>query len=366
MKFLLLAALLVETSVLCAGPADVSEKVERIRAEHRVPAMAVAAMDEGNLVAIGAAGQRSIKREKPVTIHDLWIVSSCTKSMTASLAAMLVEDGLIHWFTTVGEVFPELREKMAPNWCNVTLEQLLTHRAGAPHDPPPDVWARALQQAGSPREQRVEFVAGVLAHAPSHAPGTHWEYSDSGYAIAGAMLERVADVAFEEMLRSRLFEPLGLKSAGFGPPARPGKRDQPWGHLGYLPPYKPVHASPEADYPPSLAPAATVHMSVTDFARYAQWHVDGELGVAPLLTPESFKKLHTPPEGQEYAMGWAVTNRRWAGGTALMHNGDNTMFYAVMWLGPAVNTCFVAVCNADSQEAQNACDEAIRFMINEY
>ena len=65
-------------------------------------------------------------------------------------------------------------------------------------------------------------------------------------------------------------------------------------------------------------------------------------------------------------MGWAVTHRRWAGGKVLMHNGENTMFYAVMWLGARENTCFVATTNADGYAAEAACDEAITMLINRF
>jgi CubicO group peptidase (beta-lactamase class C family) len=191
-------------------------------------------------------------------------------------------------------------------------------------------------------------------------------YSDSGYAMAGAMLERVTGEAWEDLMRKRLFEPLGLKSAGFGAPATPGQLDQPWGHRGDDAPFKPVAPGPDADNPPAIGPGATVHMSIADFARYANWHVAGARGTGTLLKPDSFRKLHTAPDEQEYAMGWAVTKRRWAGGTALMHSGENTMFYAVMWLGPRENTCFVAACNADCYEASAACDEAITMLINKY
>jgi CubicO group peptidase (beta-lactamase class C family) len=351
---------------LLAGPENVSALLEKIRDKHDVPGLAGAVMDEGQLVALGASGMRSAARVVPVTLDDKWHLGSCTKSMTASVAAMLVEDGLIRWNTTLGEIFPDEIEEMAHAWRDVTLQQLLVHRGGAPNEPPKDLYAEALKQQGEPRQQRREFVAGLLRRPPAKPPGTHWIYSDSGYAIAGAMLERASGEAWEKLIRSRLFEPLGLKSAGFGPPATPGKLDQPWGHLGDDSPFKPVAPGPDADYPPALGPAATVHMSISDFARYAQWHVAGARGEGTLLKPASFHKLHTPPPEQEYAMGWAVTKRRWAGGTALMHNGDNTMFYAVMWLGPRENTCFVAACNADCQEASEACDEVIQMLINKF
>ena len=59
-------------------------------------------------------------------------------------------------------------------------------------------------------------MKGLLSHKPAHPPGTHWEHSDSGYAMAGAMMERVTHLAWEDLMRTRLFLPLGLKSAGFG------------------------------------------------------------------------------------------------------------------------------------------------------
>jgi CubicO group peptidase (beta-lactamase class C family) len=351
---------------LLADPEDVSDLLEKIRDEHEVPALAAAVIDEGKMVAWGACGMRSTARVVPVTLDDQWSLASCTKSMTASVAAMLVEAGKIRWDSTIGEVFPDLNEELHHSWRDVTLEQLLLHRAGAPHDPPKDLWDEALKQKGTPREQRMEFVAGLLHRAPAKTPGTHWIYSDCGYAIAGAMLERATGEAWETLMRSWLFEPLGLMSAGFGPPATPGQLDQPWGHRGYEAPFKPVPPGPRADYPPAIAPAASVHMNISDFAQYAAWHVAGARGQGPLLKPASFRKLHTPPEEQEYAMGWAVTKRRWARGTALMHSGENTTFYSVMWLAARENTCFVAVCNADCQAASEACDDAIRMLINKF
>ena len=323
-------------------------------------------MDEGEIVARGASGTRRADSEEPVTLDDIWHLGSCTKSMTASVCAMLVEEGKLRWNSTLAEVFPDLLNTMNPAWMNVRLEQLLVHRAGAPHEPPADLWKIARERHGTPTEQRWEFVKGLLARPPDRPPGTHWTYSDSGYAVAGAMMERITGKPWEYLLRDRLFIPLGMDSAGFGEPASLGKTDQPWGHRGDEAPFRPVPPGPAADNPPAIGPAGTVHASISDFARYAAWHVAGARDDGWLLTPESFHKLHTPPEGQSYAMGWAVTKRRWAGGITLMHPGENEMFYAVMWLGPGENTCFVAACNADGPEADAACDEAIKMMINRF
>lgn len=349
-----------------APPEDASFRLQRIQRNTRVPAVAAAVVVDGRVVAYGAAGLRRADGAVRVTRDDLWHLGSCTKSMTASVVAMLVEDGKLRWDTTIGEVFADLGEAVRPAWREVTIQQLLVHCGGAPHDPPAALWKTARERLGTAPGQREAFVKGLLAREPEKPPGTVWIYSDSGYSIVGAMMERVTGKAWEELMRERLFVPLGLKSAGFGEPAAAEKAEQPWGHTGEEPPYKPIPPGPDADNPPAIGPAATVHMTISDFARYAAWHVAGARGEGRLLTAESFKILHTPPDGQEYAMGWAVTKRRWAGGTALMHNGENTMFYAVMWLGPEANTCFVAASNADGPGAVEACDDAITMLINDY
>lgn len=354
------------SSIHSREPQDVSQQLETIRDDHDIPAIAAAVVDEGQLVAVGVAGVRNAKVPVHVTMNDKWHIGSITKSMTASVAAMLVEEHKLRWNSKISEVFSELGDAIEDDWRDVTLEQLFYHRGGAPHDPPGGLWKAALAQRGTPTEQRYAFVKGLLAREPAVKPGTRWIYSDSGYAIAGAMMERVTGTSWEELLKTRLFDPLGMTSAGFGPPSEPDKLDQPWGHRGYDAPYRPVSPGPDADYPPAIGPAASVHCTIADLAIYANWHVAGARGDARLLTAESFRKLHTPAAGQDYAMGWAITKRKWAGGIALMHSGENTMFYATMWLGPGENTAFVAAANADSPDAQQACEEAIRRLINEF
>ena len=201
---LLLLATLVPWVVFAVEPTDVSSALEDIRDEYDVPALAAAAFDEGELVAIGAHGVRSTKRSSEVTDQDLWLLSSCTKSMTASLAAMLVEEGTIHWNSTIADVFPELCDCIDALWNHVTLEQLLVHRGGAPHNPPSDLLRIAELRKGTPAEQRMEFITSLLVREPSAEPGSKWIYSDSGYCIAGAMLERMGGKPYEQVLQERL------------------------------------------------------------------------------------------------------------------------------------------------------------------
>jgi CubicO group peptidase (beta-lactamase class C family) len=341
--------------------AEYSAELEAIRAKHQIPALAALAMTGGEVRLAGAVGVRKLGAREAVTQNDKWHIGSCTKSMTATLAAMFVEQGKIRWDTKISEVFPEFRETMEPSWQPVTLEMLLTHRSGAPAEAPANLWRNARGRTGSAIDQRMNFVSGLLLRRTEEPPGTKYLYSNQGYAIAGAMLERVGSKPWEELMRTMVFEPCHMTSSGFGVPASLGKIDQPWGHVGSE--MKPMPPGPDADNPPAIGPAGTVHCSLVDFARYAAMHALGERVGTLFLRKESFLKLHTPVDGQEYASGWAAVPRGWAGGTALTHAGSNTMFYFVVWIAPAKDAVFVAATNCAGKPAQQATDEAISALI---
>ncbi len=369
----MLAALLASVAPQIQAPAEtgevaalpLAETLEKIRTKHHLPGLAAAAMRDGKLVAIGAAGVRKAGDPTAATADDQWHIGSCTKSMTATLAAMLIEDGKLAWDTKVGAVFPELRDTMEPAWRDVTLDQLLAHRGGAPAQPPPNLWLNAQRATGTPTEQRLEFVRGLLLRRPEAAPGEKFIYSNQGYAIAGAMLERISGRAWEALMRERVFAPLLMSSAGFGAPGDAKEIDQPWGHRMEGGEAKPVPPGPGADNPVAIGPAGIVHCSVADLARYAAWHARAGRTTARVLGPASFTKLHTPPPGGDYALGWRVTQRDWAGGTALTHAGSNTMWLVVIWVAPAKDAAFVAATNIMGKDAEQGCDEAVGAMIRQ-
>lgn len=351
-------AALITAAMPLAGAEDSAAMLEKIRLKHKVPAVAAAAVLDGNLVSEGATGLRRIGGKKAVTKDDLWHIGSCTKSMTASLAGVLVQSGKLRWEQTVGETLGGRFPGMDAGWKDVTLEQLLSHRGGAPENAPADLWAEAWEQKGSHADQRAAFVKGLLKKAPPITPGKKHAYSNQGYAIAGQMIEVAARQSWDKAMQELLFKPLGLKSAGFGAPGSPGKEDQPWGHRGE----KPVPPGPEADNPPAIGPAGTAHLSISDFAKYAGWHARR----AELLKPEIFERLHTAPPQEDYALGWIVLKRKWAGGKTLMHNGSNTMNYAVMWVAPERKFAAVAVVNAATPGAEQACDEACSELVAKF
>lgn len=338
---------------------DFSSLLDGIRQRHDVPGLAVVALRGDTIIAHGASGVRKRGGDAKITIRDKFHLGSCTKAMTATLIAMLVEDGKLQWSTTVGASLPDLASAMDAGWRDVTIEQLLCHRGGAPENLDADgLWGRLLARRGTPTEQRMQLVRGVLKRPPICKPGTEYHYSNAGVAIAGAIAERATGTPWETLMQERLFKPLEMHGAGFGAPGTHGKLDEPLGHTAAG---VPVEAGPNADNPPAIGPAGTVHAPLPDWAKFVALHLGGGRGDAKLLPSASFKRLHTP-SGQDddaYAMGWGVAQRPWAGGVALTHAGTNTLWFAVVWIAPAKNYAIVAACNQGGDEAFKACDEAI-------
>lgn len=358
---LVLAVCIITVIAHAAMKAKPGISIEGIRQAHDLPALAVVVVKDGQICDRAAVGVRKWGDPTPVTTNDVFHIGSCTKSMTATLTAILIDDGKLRWDTTIADVFPELKGRMDKQYETVTVEQLLMHRGGVPGTPPAAAWKRAWEEHGTPTEQRRELIEAVLSQPPEAAPGTKMIYSNQGYAIVGAMLEKITGQPFENLMTDKLFKPLRMDTAGFGPPGTTDKVDQPWGHLHKLFMTIPV----QADNPPAIAPAGRVHCSLDDLARFAMFHLQRNT-TNGLLKPETLARLHTPTAGGDYACGWVVLQRGWADGTALMHNGSNTMWYIVMWRAPEKNFAVIAATNIAGSDAEQGCDEACVEMIHKW
>lgn len=343
-----------------------------------VPAAGVIVLLEGRVVAVGVAGERAQGSGVVATVDDLWHIGSCTKAMTASLIARLVERGELAWDEPLSSLTPRIWPSAAgaihESWRPVTLRHLTTNTSGAPHDIPPAAFL-ALRQGGEVVEVRNRFAAGELRRPTRHKPGTRDVYSNTGFIIAGHLAERATGLSWEELMRREVFGPLGMASAGFGAPGSASSVDQPRGHaprlLGKPRPIPPD--APESDNPAALGPAGTVHLSMLDWARFVRAHLRAEPGAAEAaqsawLTPDSIAFLHASElplsdQGDGYAAGWMTTRRPWArGGNAddvgrtLTHAGSNTIWFAVAWLAPERDFAVLVVSNSGSNGAARLCD----------
>jgi CubicO group peptidase (beta-lactamase class C family) len=354
-------------SIGTPAPVSLNERLELMRAALGVPAVAAAVVHGDKIVAIGAAGLRKASSAQPVTLSDKWHIGSCTKSMTAALAGTLVDEGRMRWEMTVEEMFPHLSPELQPEWRGATLEQFLAHHGGAPTDLNEDgLWRRLWSRAGDrPKDQRAYLTRELLTkQKPAAPPGSTAIYSNAGYALVGHAIELAAGCSFEDLLRERVFEPLRLRSAGFGAPANIDRSNQPWGHLASLEGgWTPATPGLTADNPAVLAPAGTVHASIEDLANYLSWHLTGRSDSKPPLKPGTLSRLHVQYAASAHALGWVASQ---TDGKALVHHGSNTMFYTVMWLAPEKSFGVVVCTNAGGSRGQKAVDTVKNALIEHH
>lgn len=333
---------------------SLSQELAEIRAAHKLPAVAAAAWRDGKLIEQAAVGVR--KADDPnsgVTEHDLWHLGSNTKAMTATLVGIFVDRGKLHWDDTIGKLFG----KVDPGYAKVTIDQLMHHEGGAPGEQPPDLWKQLWADADKP-DARAKYVKGVLARKPAQEPGT-FVYSNTGYVILGAALEKVTGKTWEQLMRDELFAKLDMKSCGFGPPGSKEAVDQPWGHDAGGTPIAP---GPAADNPPGFGPAGRVNCSLEDYGKFLALHATGQ---PALLRPETLEHLHDA-KNMGYAGGWMrLTTPK---GSVLAHSGSNTMWYVTALVAltdkPENRYAFVMATNSGDNAIEGEFERLVRRHIH--
>ena len=366
----LIALIIFFTSGAAKAQTSLDSMLKPYLTRYGLPAIAAAVVKDGKVISAGAAGTRRAGADIPVTIHDRFHLGSDTKAMTALLAAMLVEEGKLRWDTTIGEVFPELSEKMDPGLRRVTLVQLLSHTSGIPTDNEDimKVLLESMSQDGNLDDMRYWLVQQWSKRPLESDPGSKFAYSNMGYTILGAMIERIGKKTWDEQITERIFIPLQLRTAGLGPQSSLGRIDAPLGHVIVDGKVKAALAGPNGDNPAIIGPAGIAHMSVLDFASWAGWNAgEGKRGPA-LVKPETMRKLHRPvismpakkdaapgtPPGGKYALGWGELTVDWASYPLLYHGGSNNMNLAHIWLDTRRDFAMVIVTNIGGPKANEA------------
>lgn len=331
--------------------------LDEIRKKFDVPGIAAAIATSKGIECLDVVGVRKTGTTVPVTTNDLWHLGSNTKAMTATLVARLIERGVLDWHSTVASLFPELESGFHPEARRITVMHLLTHHAGLPANLD---WSLFRACPDTPKA-RLDALKKALADPPLHPPGEKHLYSNLGYVILGAIIEKLTNKPWETVICDDLFRPLGMYRTGFGGTGTQGQLDQPWGHYSSG---KPVARNgPETDNPPILGPAGRVHAPLDDWARFVIDQLRGARGQRALLKRTSYEILHKPPFDSTHAAGWIVVERDWGGGKVLNHIGCNTMNYANVWLAPNRDFAIMVCVNQGDDVAFNATDDTVRTLI---
>jgi D-alanyl-D-alanine carboxypeptidase len=298
------------------------DRLDRVRMKTGVAALGAATVDRAGGIEVAVTGSTSRDTPEPVQEDDSWHIGSCGKSLTAALYARLVEQGQAEWGLPLPALFPDLAG-IHPGWSSATVDDLFTCRSGLPGNLDRAAMVAAYRDPRLPTEQRSTAALSALANAPGKVG--RFLYSNLGYVIAGAAMDRLGGRSFESLLESELLQPLGATSGGFGvPPRICGHR--PRLQLGSLCLGQGRSASPDdihSDNPPLYTPAGRLHLTLGDWARVQRLFLEG----TGFLAPGSVQRLlRMPGDGRGMAMGWAPVQG--VVGVGLGMQGSNTLWAA--------------------------------------
>jgi CubicO group peptidase (beta-lactamase class C family) len=345
--------------------ADLKDLAKRIHEDEKAPAMAIATWKDGKLE-VGVDGLRQVGDTTSVTESDRWLVGSIGKSMTSTMVATLIDEGKLNWDSTLGDILKDVPMKAA--YKQVTVEQLMRHRGGIPQDMnfTGATVARIAGTLTDPTAIRASYVKDILSREPIGKPDQRMAYSNAGYAILGYIAEYVTKRPYEQLMKERVFQPIGMSSAICGMPGAegmPSSKGQPHGHFPSKDGPKPGKLG--GPLTRMAAPAGGgIACSIGDLAKFAAWHLKGFLGeTVPGLSTKSIQRLHTPPDTESslerYAAGWQMDTEA-TPSEMHTHNGSDGTFRAEMAFWPKEKLVVVAIVNVGGESGPTPGEIAVR------
>jgi CubicO group peptidase (beta-lactamase class C family) len=153
-------------------------------------------------------GEANMEWHIPNTPDTRFRLGSITKQFTATLVMQMVEKGQIDLSAPISHYLPDYPQ---PNADRITIHQLLNHTSGIPGYTELPEFGRALRMPQKPTEFMNMFSHLQLLFEP----GTKFSYNNSGYFLLGVILEKVSGKPYRELLRERIFDPLGMNESGY-------------------------------------------------------------------------------------------------------------------------------------------------------
>lgn len=178
---------------------SLDEMVRTYQREAGIPSVQVAIRRHGRLVYSGAHGHSNLEVMSPARRDSVYEIGSVTKQFTAALLLMAETEGKLKLDDPIGQHLPDLPEP----WRSITLRQCLNHTSGLR-----DYLAGLFNMR---KDFRPQEVIDLVAKQPLDFPsGSAWSYSNTGYFLGGMILERIYRKPYREVLKERIFEPLGM------------------------------------------------------------------------------------------------------------------------------------------------------------
>lgn len=324
---------------------DLHRRLAEVLPPNKVPGAAAAVLHDGEVVATAAWGSANRRSGVDATTDTVFQIGSITKVWTATLAMMLVDDGLLDVDAPVVRYLPDFAVADPDVSQQVTLRHLLSHTSGIAGD--------HFHDTGRGDDTLERYVSSCRDLGQEHALGAAMSYCNSGYSILGRIIEVVTGGGrtWDSVLRERLLGPLGLRRtntlpeeallhrAALGHPLVPGRDEATPARVWTL--------------ARSAGPAGLITSTVTDVLTFVGLHLAG--GVAAdgtrLVSEEGIARMQEPqidiPDrwtlGDRWGLGWILFD--WDGHAGYGHDGATIGQYAFLRVLPETGSALVLLTN---------------------
>ena len=302
--------------------------------EWNVPGLAIGIVHKGQLVFAKGYGVRDVSTKAPVDTQTIFAIASTTKAITAAALGMLVDEGKVRWDDPVTKYVPTFQ--MYDPWATreATVRDLITHRGGLPNAD--NLWTHG-------DNSREEVIRRIRFIKPTYSFRGGYVYHNVMYTVAGAVIEAVSGMTWDDFLRQRIFQPLGMTRSvtTLAEAKTKDNRAEPHGRQNDT---LRVSGNSLAD---GIGPAGSVWSSVADMSRWVKFLLDsGKVNGKPLLTPQTWAELFKPvtilppwnsnsapqlrmskPHFRSYALGWFQQD--YMGRQVDFHTGSLTGMIAI-------------------------------------
>jgi CubicO group peptidase (beta-lactamase class C family) len=331
------------------------EFVEKQLKQRGVPGAAVGVLYHGETVT-GGFGVTNLDHPRPVASDTLFQIGSITKTFTGTALMRLVDAGKIDLQAKVRKYLPGFSVADESAAANATVWHMLTHMGG---------WDGDLFVDTGAGDDAVAKAVDALAGREQMAPlGAVWSYNNSGFAVAGRIMELVSGKTYETQMKELVFDPLGLQHT-FLFPEDVMTHDFAVGHI--LSPEGPRVAGPWA-LPRGIGPAGRIVSDVHDMLKYARFHLGDGKGPdgSTMLSAGSMALLHTPQLWIRGKSGWAITFMvdDSAGVRQFGHGGATVGQIANLTIVPERDFAIVVLTNGDMGRLVTR--DVVRCALNQY
>lgn len=350
-----LVALLCRSAVATAQakPLDGFDRyVIRSMADWKVPGLAIAIVRNDSVVLAKGYGVRTLGKPDPVDARTLFAIGSASKAFTATLVAMLVDEGKVKWDDAATRHLPDLQLYDPYATRELTVRDLLTHRSGLGSG---DLVLYAANLTRDSVLHRVRYLK------PTWSFRSHFGYQNLMYLAAGQLTARETGKSWDELIRERIFTPLGMTASSTST-----------NDLDRMPNVATPHQEIDDTVRPipyfnldNAGPAGSINSSVQDMAQWVRFQLaGGKVGGKPLLSAAAFEETHVPQtivplDGfwkiamQEahflnYGMGWFLHDYK--GRKVIQHGGNIDGMTALVALLPEERTGLVILTNLNGNE----------------